>query len=135
MYEHGQRVELVHTNDPHTRLRPGDHGTVTSYDPKLIQLNVDWDSGSRLAMLLADGDEVRILPPPAEPPPAGDGGTRRHGHHEYATVHLADGRVVDVFTTGTVQVYFDNLRHAYEFTLPTTTPTDRDHPIRFLRLA
>ena len=26
----GDRVELVATNDPYTRLRPGDRGTVTS---------------------------------------------------------------------------------------------------------
>jgi hypothetical protein len=63
MYEHGQRVELVHTNDPHTLLRPGDQGTIALYEPKLAQLQVDWDSGSRLAMLLDDGDEVRPIGP------------------------------------------------------------------------
>lgn len=29
----GDRVALEHTGDPDTRLRPGDEGTVTRYDP------------------------------------------------------------------------------------------------------
>ena len=32
-FQRGDRVALVHTGDPHTRLRPGDEGTVTRYDP------------------------------------------------------------------------------------------------------
>ena len=32
-FERGDRVALEHTDDPHTRLRPGDEGTVTRYDP------------------------------------------------------------------------------------------------------
>ncbi|MGW3657157.1 DUF4314 domain-containing protein [Streptomyces sp. NPDC005151] len=61
MYQPGQRVALVITTDPHTELRPGDEGTVRSYNPALQQLNVTWDSGSRLSMLLDDGDEVSVL--------------------------------------------------------------------------
>jgi hypothetical protein len=31
-FERGDRVALEHTDDPHTKLRPGDEGTVTRYD-------------------------------------------------------------------------------------------------------
>lgn len=62
-YHRGDRVALEHTTDPHTRLQPGDEGTVTSYDPKHGQLNITWDSGSTLAMLPAEGDRVRLLTP------------------------------------------------------------------------
>ena len=62
-FERGDRVALEHTDDPDTRLRPGDEGTVTRYDPKLAQLSVNWDSGSTLSMLLNDGDRVRLITP------------------------------------------------------------------------
>ncbi|MFE2587276.1 DUF4314 domain-containing protein [Streptomyces sp. NPDC059378] len=58
MYEAGQRVALETTTDPHTRLRPGDEGTVRSCNPSLGQLRVSWDSGSSLSMLLDEGDSV-----------------------------------------------------------------------------
>ena len=67
----GDRVALEHTDDPHTRLRPGDEGTVTRYDPGPGQLDVRWDSGSTLSMLLNDGDRVRLITPA---PGAGLGG-------------------------------------------------------------
>jgi len=57
----GDRVALVSTDDPDTRLRPGDEGTVTRYDPKLGQLGVSWDCGSTLSMLPGEGDQVRLL--------------------------------------------------------------------------
>ena len=62
-FERGDRVALEHTGDPHTKLRPGDEGTVTRYDPKLGQLDIRWDSGSTLSMLLDDGDRVRLITP------------------------------------------------------------------------
>jgi len=62
-FERGDRVALEFTDDPHTRLRPGDEGTVTRYAPKLRQLDVNWDSGSTLAMLVNDGDRVRLITP------------------------------------------------------------------------
>lgn len=117
---------------------PGDQGTVASYDPALSQLDVKWDSGSRLSMLLNDGDQVRPIGPHPSGPPTADT-DRLHvdvnDREPVTTAHLADGRVVDVFPSGTVQVYFDNLRHAYEFQLPATTPTGHDQPIRFIPLA
>jgi hypothetical protein len=63
-FERGDRVALEHTGDPDTRLRPGDEGTVTRYDPGgKGQLDVNWDSGSTLSMLLNDGDRVRLITP------------------------------------------------------------------------
>ena len=66
-YQRGDRIVLVHTTDPHTRLVPGTAGTVTGYDHRHRQLAVAWDDGSTLAMLLDDGDQVRLL----NPSPAG----------------------------------------------------------------
>ena len=60
-YQRGDCIALEYADDPHTRLQPGDEGTVTGYDPKLGQLNVRWDSGSTLAMLLPDRDRVRLI--------------------------------------------------------------------------
>src|SRR5512132_271408 len=62
-YQTGDRVALVHTSDPHTRLIPGTAGIVTGYDDRHGQLNVAWDDGSSLSMLLRDGDQVRLLDP------------------------------------------------------------------------
>ncbi|WP_262285453.1 DUF4314 domain-containing protein [Micromonospora sp. MA102] len=63
-YQPGDRIALEHTSDLHTRLRRGDQGTVRSYDPRHQVLDVQWDSGSRLSMLLGAGagDRVRRLP-------------------------------------------------------------------------
>jgi Domain of unknown function (DUF4314) len=69
-YQAGDRVALVHTADPYTRLTPGTAGTVTGYDDRLGQLGVAWDDGSTLSMLLRDGDQVRLITP-ARPPAAG----------------------------------------------------------------
>jgi hypothetical protein len=65
-YRRGDRVELVRTDDPDTRLRPGDQGTVTRWEPRQGRLFIDWDSGSALIMLSAEGDEVRLVTRPAE---------------------------------------------------------------------
>ena len=70
----GDRVALEHTDDPDTRLRPGDEGTVTRYTPGLGQLDVHWDSGSTLSMLLGEGDRVRLITPAPEAG-AGEAGT------------------------------------------------------------
>lgn len=53
----GNRVELRHTSDPDTRLRPGDRGTVTRQIGDLIY--VAWDNGSKLAMCLDADDQIR----------------------------------------------------------------------------
>lgn len=64
-YQRGDRIALVHTADPYTRLTPGTAGTVTGYDDRPGQLAVAWDDGSTLAMLLRDGDEIRLITPAA----------------------------------------------------------------------
>jgi len=58
----GDRIELVYTNDQHTKLKPGDRGTITGFGrtPYETQLWIDWDSGSRL-MLLEGVDQFKIL--------------------------------------------------------------------------
>ncbi|GAA1918863.1 DUF4314 domain-containing protein [Streptantibioticus ferralitis] len=64
MYQPGDRIVLVHTTDPYTHLRPGEQGTVTAYQPDErlgTRLNINWDSGSTLAMLLDEGDQVHKL--------------------------------------------------------------------------
>lgn len=46
----GTRIELDHTNDEYTNLRPGDQGTVTFIDA-LGTVAVNWDSGSTLGLI------------------------------------------------------------------------------------
>jgi hypothetical protein len=46
----GDRVELVATSDPYTKLRPGTQGTVAFIDA-LGTLHVNWDDGSRLGLV------------------------------------------------------------------------------------
>lgn len=58
--EPGTRIELVHTNDAHTLLRPGAQGTAGRYD-RLGGLSVAWDDGSRLSLLPDEGDTWRAL--------------------------------------------------------------------------
>ena len=63
-YQPGDRIALVATDDPGTRLRPGDQGTVTRWDPAQGQLHIRWDSGSTLSMLLAKATRSASSPPP-----------------------------------------------------------------------
>lgn len=53
------RVELVHTSDPYTSLKPGSQGTVTLVDA-LGTVHVKWDSGQTLG-LIAEVDDWRVL--------------------------------------------------------------------------
>lgn len=59
----GRRVELIHTDDPYTKLRPGDRGT---YEYCLVQETIEnqhsikWDSGSSL-MLLQGKDSFKFV--------------------------------------------------------------------------
>lgn len=46
----GDRVELVHTSDGYTKLRPGALGTVSLVD-SLGTVHVDWDDGSKLGLI------------------------------------------------------------------------------------
>lgn len=52
----GDRVRLVRCNDEFTRLRPGELGTVRLIDA-VGTVHVNWDSGSKLGLVLEDGDQ------------------------------------------------------------------------------
>ena len=69
MVSEGDRIELISTSDPHTSLSAGDRGEVTdiSTTPAMgprgkpeKQVWVDWDSGSRLA-LIENEDSYRVV--------------------------------------------------------------------------
>ncbi len=55
------RVELVYTNDAYTRLRPGDRGSVIrqTTDDWGTVVDIAWDSGSTLSILLGEGDRIK----------------------------------------------------------------------------
>ena len=67
-YRRGDRVVLIATTDPHTRLVPGTEGTVTGTDDQRGQIFMAWDDGSTLAMLPGDGDEIRLIAQPGGQP-------------------------------------------------------------------
>lgn len=58
-YKKGLRVELVRMNDPYTKLKPGDRGSVDMVDDT-GSVFIDWDSGSHLAAVYGE-DEIRLL--------------------------------------------------------------------------
>jgi hypothetical protein len=60
----GDTIELVHTTDQYTKLKPGDTGTVRSIrdDPFATGariFSIDWENGSRLSMVEAAGDMIK----------------------------------------------------------------------------
>ena len=58
-YPMGTRVELVSMNDPYSKLKPGDRGTVKSVDDTGTVF-VSWDCGSGLGVVYGE-DRIRIL--------------------------------------------------------------------------
>lgn len=58
-YPKGTRVELVSMNDPYTKLKPGDRGTVVGVDD-IGSVLVEWDCGSSLSVAYGE-DKVRII--------------------------------------------------------------------------
>lgn len=60
-YRKGERVALVHTNDPDTKLRPGDEGTILRHDTASHTVDVAWDHGPTLTLCLDAGDRIRRL--------------------------------------------------------------------------
>ncbi|MEY8392584.1 DUF4314 domain-containing protein [Lachnospiraceae bacterium 45-W7] len=59
MYPPGCRVELIQMDDPYSRLKPGDQGTVRLVDDTGT-IFVDWDSGSGLGIVYGE-DRVKKL--------------------------------------------------------------------------
>jgi len=58
-YPHGCRVELVRMNDPYSKLRPGDRGTVDFIDDTGT-IFCNWDNGSTLGVVYGE-DAVKRL--------------------------------------------------------------------------
>jgi hypothetical protein len=58
-YPNGLRVELVRMNDPYSKLKPGDRGTVDFVDDTGT-IFCTWDCGSTLGVVYGE-DAVRIL--------------------------------------------------------------------------
>ena len=58
-YPAGMRVALVSMDDPYTKLRPGDQGTVIAVDDIGI-VHIQWDSGSTLGAAYG-ADVIRKL--------------------------------------------------------------------------
>jgi len=58
-YPNGTRVELVRMNDPYSKLKPGDHGTVVFVDD-IGTIFCNWDCGSSLGVVYGE-DAVIIL--------------------------------------------------------------------------
>ena len=56
----GDRVRLVRCNDPYTRLKPGDEGTVSFIDD-MGTVFVNWDSGSSLGLVRRAGDAWEVF--------------------------------------------------------------------------
>ncbi len=66
-WQPGGRVALVRTDDPCTRLRPGDQGTVTRWDPAQGQFSghrMPYDA-SELVFRVADMSVMLSRTPPA----------------------------------------------------------------------
>ncbi len=58
-YSPGTRVQLVRMDDPYTRLKPGELGSVSFIDDTGTVF-VDWDLGSRLGVVFGV-DEIRKI--------------------------------------------------------------------------
>ena len=58
-YPTGTRVELLRMNDPYSRLKPGDTGTVTGVDD-IGTIHVNWDCGSSLGIAYGE-DKCRKI--------------------------------------------------------------------------
>lgn len=59
VYPAGTRVELVHMDDPYTKLNPGLKGIVKAIDD-MGTIFVDWDNGSGLGIAYGV-DSIRII--------------------------------------------------------------------------
>jgi len=55
----GSKVQLISTDDPYTKLKPGDIGIITHIDDNGTVF-ADWENGSALG-LIPDIDKFKIL--------------------------------------------------------------------------
>jgi hypothetical protein len=58
-YQKGCRVELIQMNDPYSKLKPGDKGTVSCVDDTGTVF-VAWDCGSGLGVVYGE-DSIKRL--------------------------------------------------------------------------
>ena len=58
-YPIGCRVELIQMNDPYTKIKPGEQGTVRFIDD-MGTVFVNWDRGSGLGVVLGE-DSIRKI--------------------------------------------------------------------------
>ena len=52
-YTPGSRVELISMNDPYSKLKRGDKGSVTGVDD-IGTIHVNWDCGSSLGVVFGE---------------------------------------------------------------------------------
>ncbi len=62
----GTRIELISLEDPETKLKPGDTGTVDFVDEDGT-IHIQWDTGSNLALIPGE-DSFRIIEKPKSSP-------------------------------------------------------------------
>ena len=55
----GTRVELISMDDPYSKLKPGDLGTVEFVD-NIGTIHISWDCGSGLGIVYGE-DRIRII--------------------------------------------------------------------------
>jgi hypothetical protein len=55
----GDRVRLIFTDDPYTKLYPGEEGTVSFVDD-FETVHVHWDGGSRMG-LIPGADQWEVI--------------------------------------------------------------------------
>lgn len=58
-YPQGARVELIIMNDPYSKLKPGDQGTVIFVDD-IGTVHINWDCGSTLGAAYGE-DQIKGL--------------------------------------------------------------------------
>jgi len=59
MFKVGDRVKLIHTRDPYTKLESGARGTVKFID-SLGTIHVQWDNGPNLGMIPGEDVIVKV---------------------------------------------------------------------------
>lgn len=59
-YPAGTRVELVHMDDPYTKLIAGDKGTVKHIDD-MGTIHINWDCGSSLGAVYGEDVITKII--------------------------------------------------------------------------
>lgn len=52
-YPPGTKIKLIKMDDPYTKIRPGEEGTVIAVDD-IGTIHVNWDSGSSLGIVYGE---------------------------------------------------------------------------------